>query len=166
MESVTIRKATENDAETLLYFIKQLAEFEKLTHQVHCTADDIRKFGFTTPPYFEALLVEDHKGINMGFALYFFTFSTFLSRPTLYLEDLFILPQYRGKGLGEALLRHLIDIAVEHECGRMEWSVLDWNTSAIQFYRSLGARPIQGWSLYRLDRQVLQSHQRKDLPDK
>ncbi len=91
----------------------------------------------------------------MGFALYFFTFSTFLGRPTLYLEDLFVVPEFRGRGIGKALLKQLAQIALEKECGRMEWAVLDWNEPAIRFYQSIGAKPLRGWVTYRMLREDL-----------
>lgn len=148
-----IRQAGPQDAEILLSLIKQLAEYEKLSGQISASAEMIRKFGFGGNKYFYALLVENLENQStpiIGFALYFFTFSTFLARPTLYLEDLFVLPAFRGRGIGKALLVELAGIAKENECGRMEWAVLDWNEPAIRFYKELGAHPMDEWTVFRL----------------
>jgi len=113
---------------------------------------DIRRHGFGRRPFFETLICR-RDGRPIGLALYFFTFSTFLGRPTLYLEDLFVRPEKRGKGYGRALLERLAQIAKERGCGRMEWAVLDWNDPAIQFYRNLGAEPMNEWTVFRLTRE-------------
>ncbi len=151
----TIRPATQHDVDTILFFINQLAEYEKLEDQVNATRERILLYGFAEFRYFEALLAEAADGTPFGLALYFFTFSTFLAKPSLYLEDLFVLPEYRGNGIGKQFFRELVAIAKERNCGRIEWSVLDWNTPSIQFYRALGARPVDGWTVYRLDEQAL-----------
>jgi GNAT superfamily N-acetyltransferase len=129
--------------------IRGLAEYERLAHQVEATAAQIRRHGFGRRRYFETLICRRGRA-PIGFALYFFTFSTFLGRPTLYLEDLFVLPEERGNGAGKALLRALARIAARRGCGRMEWAVLDWNTPSIRFYRKLGAKLRKEWILTRL----------------
>ena len=133
----------------ILRLIRGLAEYERLVHQMEATAGRIRRHGFGRRRYFEALICRRGR-TPIGLALYYFTYSTFVGRPTLYLEDLFVLPAERGHGAGRALLRALANIAVRHGCGRMEWAVLDWNTPAIRFYRKLGATLRREWILTRL----------------
>ena len=133
----------------ILRLIRGLAEYERLVHQMEATAGRIRRHGFGRRRYFEALICRRGR-TPFGLALYYFTYSTFVGRPTLYLEDLFVLPAERGHGAGRALLRALAKIAVRHGCGRMEWAVLDWNTPAIRFYRKLGATLRREWILTRL----------------
>jgi len=152
----TIRSAGVEDVPAILRLIKELSVYEKLSHEVTATEEKLTKFGFGKKKYFEALLAETEEKNAVGFALYFFTFSTFLSRPTLYLEDLFVIPKYRGIGIGKALLKELAKISLEKECGRMEWSVLDWNEPAIEFYRSLDAVPMSGWTTFRLNRDAIE----------
>lgn len=155
---IVIRSATQKDVGTLLQFIHGIAEYENLSHEVKNTEQSLLKTGFGENPYFHALLleIEEERSVKaIGFALYFFTYSTFTGKPTLYLEDLFVLPHYRGSGYGKALFLHLVQIANQKECGRMEWSVLDWNQSAIQFYQSLGAKGMNDWTVYRLDENAL-----------
>jgi GNAT superfamily N-acetyltransferase len=144
-----IRPATRRDAPTVLALIRGLAEYERLGHQMAATVAAIRRHGFGRRRYFEALICR-RGGRPIGFALYFFTYSTFVGRPTLYLEDLFVLPEERGQGAGRALLRALARIAVRRGCGRMEWAVLDWNTPSIRFYKRLGARLHKEWIITRL----------------
>lgn len=146
----TIRFAEEADTPTILRFIRALAVYEKLEHE--CLADEagLRAQLFGPRPYAEVLLIEED-GAAHGFALFFHNFSTFLAKPGIYLEDLFVDPAQRGKGYGKALLMHLAAIAVDRGCGRLEWSVLDWNKPSIDFYLSLGARPMDDWTIYRLD---------------
>jgi len=134
--------------------IRGLARFEKLEHEVVMTEAllDVGLFG--DRPYAEVVLAEDD-GRPVGFALFFHNFSTFLGRPGLYLEDLFVLPEHRGSGIGRLLLAHLARLAVERGCGRLEWAVLDWNRDAIQFYERLGARPNSDWTVYRLTGEAL-----------
>ena len=146
---VRIVPATERDVPTVLSLIRALAEYEQLAHEVEATEDDIRDSLFGDWPGAEVVLA--YIGSDLaGFALFFHNYSTFLGRRGLYLEDLFVLPAYRGKGVGRRLLAHLARIALERRCGRMEWWVLDWNESAIRFYRSIGALPMDDWTVYRL----------------
>jgi GNAT superfamily N-acetyltransferase len=149
VEPVTLRRATEADAPTILELIRGIAEYERLSHEVEATEALLRTHGFGPRPIFEAVLAEVD-GRALGFALYFFTFSTFKARPTLYLEDLFVRPEARGRGIGRRLLVHLARIAVERDCGRMEWSVLDWNTPARDFYFKLGAVAMDEWTVFRM----------------
>jgi GNAT superfamily N-acetyltransferase len=144
-----VRRGRRKDADTIVALIRGLAEYEKLAHECQATVAQIRRHGFGAKRYFETLICE-RQGDAVGFALYFFTFSTFLARPTLYLEDLFVLPAERGRGAGRALLSELARIAVRKGCGRMEWAVLDWNTPSIGFYERLGARLRRDWVLTRL----------------
>jgi len=145
----SIRRGRPGDAATVVRLIRGLAEYERLAHQVEATIGRVRRHGFGRRPYFETLICR-RRGRAVGFALYFFTYSTFLGRPSLYLEDLFVLPEERGNGAGRALLRALAKVAVRRGCGRMEWTVLDWNRPAIGFYRRLGAKLHKEWVLTRL----------------
>ena len=147
--SIRIRAAEPQDAALVLSFIRDLAEFEKLSDQVVATEEDIRRELFGPRPSAEVAIAE-LGGTPAGFALFFHNFSTFLGRPGLYLEDLFVRPEHRGQGVGQALLRHLARIAVDRNCGRFEWSVLDWNENAIRFYESLGAAALDDWTVYRV----------------
>lgn len=158
----SIREATREDVPALLKLIKDLAVYERLLDQVVASEDLLARAGFGEERYFRALLAEDSDGRAIGFALYFFTFSTFLARPTLYLEDLFVLPELRGRGVGKALLRELAKIALEKGCGRMEWAVLNWNRPAIDFYRSLGALPQEEWTTFRLTGEALERLSKAD----
>jgi GNAT superfamily N-acetyltransferase len=145
----TVRPATPADVPTIARLIRDLAEYERLSHEVVLDEARLRDHLFGPRPFAEVLLAEDG-GAVVGFALFFHTYSTFLGRPGIYLEDLFVEPGYRGKGHGKALLRALARLAVERDCGRLEWSVLDWNEPSIRFYESLGARPLDEWTMYRL----------------
>lgn len=146
---IRIVPATERDVPTVLSLIKALADYEQLGHEVEATEDDIRESLFGDWPGAEVVLA--YVGSNLaGFALFFHNYSTFLGRRGLYLEDLFVLPAYRSKGVGRRLLAHLARLAVERKCGRMEWWVLDWNESAIRFYQSIGAVAMDDWTVYRL----------------
>ena len=149
VDTLRVRRGTRKDAPTIVALIRGLAEYEKLAHECEATVSGIHRHGFGAKRYFETLICE-RDGAAVGFALYFFTFSTFLARPTLYLEDLFVLPAERGRGAGRALLAELARIAVRKGCGRMEWAVLDWNTPSIGFYERLGARLRRDWILTRL----------------
>ena len=147
---LVIRPGTARDVPTILALIRGLAAYERLAHQVEATAARVRAHGFGgRRRYFETLICR-RGGRPIGFALYFFTYSTFLARPSLYLEDLFVLPEERGAGAGKALLRALARIAVRRGCGRLEWAVLDWNRPAIGFYKRLGARLQRQWIITRL----------------
>jgi GNAT superfamily N-acetyltransferase len=144
-----IERATEKDVPLILSLIKGLSEYEKLAHEVTATEDGLRETLFGARPAADVII--GYAGdAPAGFALFFPNYSTFLGKPGLYLEDLFVLPEWRGRGLGLALMKHLAGIAVARGCGRFEWSVLDWNEPAIGFYRSLGARLMDGWSIVRV----------------
>lgn len=147
--SCTLRQATEADVPQILGFIRDLAVYEKLEHEVVATEEALRRTLFGSPPAAHVIIAESD-GQPAGFALYFFNYSTFLAKPGLYLEDLFVKPEFRGRGVGKALLLHLAKIANARGCGRMEWSVLDWNEPAIKFYESLGARRMKEWQICRL----------------
>ena len=147
--ALTVRRGGVRDAPVICELIRGLARYERLDGQCVVRPADIRRDGFGRRRYFETLICR-RGGRAIGFALYFFTYSTFLARPTLYLEDLFVLPEERGRGAGRALLRALARIAVRRRCGRMEWAVLDWNTPSIRFYRRLGAGLRREWLLTRL----------------
>ncbi|MBI3635396.1 MAG: GNAT family N-acetyltransferase [Candidatus Rokubacteria bacterium] len=147
---MTARRASARDVPTIVALIRGLAKYERLLGECHVSSAGIRRDGFGRGRrYFEALICRRGR-VPVGFALYFFTYSTFLAKPTLYLEDLFVVPEQRGVGAGKALLRALARIAVRRGCGRMEWAVLDWNTPSIRFYRRLGARLRRDWILTRL----------------
>jgi GNAT superfamily N-acetyltransferase len=134
--------------------IRGLARYEKLEDQVEMTEELLAAALFGERPYAEVVLAEED-GLAVGFALFFHNFSTFLGRPGIYLEDLFVLPEHRGRGIGRTLLAHLARLAVERGCGRLEWAVLDWNRDAIGFYERLGARPLSEWTVYRLAGEAL-----------
>ncbi|MDT8410711.1 MAG: GNAT family N-acetyltransferase [Wenzhouxiangellaceae bacterium] len=152
--SVSIRPARPGDEELLLALIDELAHYEKAPEQAIATPELLRQALFDPSPTAEAVIAE-WQGDAAGFALFFHNFSTWLGKPGLYLEDLFVREPCRGHGIGKALLLHLAGIARERGCGRMEWSVLDWNTPAIDFYNGLGARPMAGWTTFRLDAEAL-----------
>jgi len=152
--TVSIRPATRNDVPVIAELIRGLARFEKLEHEVVMTEDLLATALFGERQYAEVLLAED-EGLAVGFALFFHNFSTFLGRPGIYLEDLFVMPEHRSKGIGRLLLASLARLAVERGCGRLEWAVLDWNREAIRFYERLGARPNSDWTIYRLTGEAL-----------
>ena len=145
----TIVSATESDCSQILSFIRELAEYERLSHLLTVTLDDLRRALFGERPYAEVILAYD-QDTPVGFALFFHNFSTFLGKPGLYLEDLYIKPESRGRGIGRAMLVYLARLAVERSCGRLEWAVLDWNEPAINFYRRIGAEPLDDWTTFRL----------------
>ncbi|AZR29571.1 GNAT family N-acetyltransferase [Xanthomonas vasicola] len=145
-----IRSATPDDVPLLHELITALAVYEREPDAVKASLEDLRTSLFGEGATAHALICEQD-GQVLGFAVYFFNYSTWLGRNGLYLEDLFVRPQARGKGAGLALLRHLAQLAVQRGCGRFEWSVLDWNQPAIDFYQAVGARPMDGWTVYRLD---------------
>lgn len=147
--SCSLRSATSADVPLILSFIRDLAVYEKLGHEVTATETALHRTLFGSPPAAHVVIAEV-KGVPAGFALYFFNYSTFLAQPGLYLEDLFVKPEFRGAGAGKALLLHLAKIANARGCGRMEWSVLDWNEPAKGFYKKLGAMPLDDWRIMRL----------------
>lgn len=144
-----IRPATPADAATIAALVRELADYEKLLHEAKGTADDFRRELESPNPVIRVLIAE-WNGEPAGFALFFFNFSTFVARPGLYLEDLFVRPALRSHGIGRALLRELARIARARDCGRMEWAVLDWNEPALKFYQTLGARQMKEWIVHRL----------------
>lgn len=148
--NVIIRAAQKSDVPEILRMVRELADFEKLAHEVVATETLFLRYGFGPRKRFDALIAEDDQAGAIGFALYFFNFSTFLGQPGLYLEDLYVMPDYRGSGIGKQLLARLAEIAEENGCGRMEWSVLDWNSDAIDFYKSFGAILMEDWKICRL----------------
>lgn len=159
MESSTVKNlridpAAKADIPLILSFIKGLAEYERLAHQVVATEETLRESLFGRKQYAEVVIarLDDRPA---GFALFFHNFSTFVGKPGLYLEDVFVLPEERGKGIGKALLVYLAKLAVERRCGRFEWMVLDWNSSAIEFYKGLGAVALNDWRLFRLSGESL-----------
>ena len=147
--AIEIRRAASADVLVILRFIQGLADYERLAHECVATEDALHATLFGDTPAAHVIIARQD-GVDVGFALYFFNYSTFLAQPGLYLEDLFVDPAHRGHGVGRALLARLATIAEERRCGRMEWSVLDWNTDAIRFYESLGARPMSDWTVYRV----------------
>lgn len=151
---ITIRPAGPDDVPTILACIRGLAEYERLAHEVTATEAELRESLFGARPQAEVLLALDGE-VALGFALFFHNYSTFLARRGLYLEDLFVFPEHRGRGVGRALLARLAALAVERRCGRLEWSVLDWNVEAIRFYESVGARPMSEWTVYRVSGDAL-----------
>jgi GNAT superfamily N-acetyltransferase len=154
MDQITIKPAREADVPVILQMIKGLAEYERLSHQVIATEDSLRETLFGPRPAAEVVLAYDGRE-PVGFALFFHNYSTFMGRPGLYLEDLFVVPSWRGRGVGRLLLTRLASIAVERGCGRMEWAVLDWNESAIGFYKRLGASLLEDWRVCRLTGEAL-----------
>jgi GNAT superfamily N-acetyltransferase len=151
---IQIDKATPADVAVLLQLIRGLAEYEKLLPEVSATAEGLRAALFGPRPVAEAILAR-FDGTPVGFAVFFHNFSTFVGKPGIYLEDLFVLPEHRGKGIGRALLLHVAALANERGCGRFEWAVLDWNRPAIEFYRRLGARAMDEWTIFRLTGEAL-----------
>jgi GNAT superfamily N-acetyltransferase len=146
---LNIRPATRADAATIAALVRELADYEKLLHEAKATPEDFLRELDSPNPVIHVLIAE-WNGEPAGFALYFYNFSTFVGRPGIYLEDLFVRPQQRKHGIGRALLRELARIAQQRNCGRMEWAVLDWNEPALRFYQSLDARPMKEWIVHRL----------------
>lgn len=153
MEEVTFRRAVREDVPLILEFIKGLAEYEKMSDEVVATEEILDEWLFDKEK--AEVIFAIAEGEEVGFALFFYNFSTFLGRAGIYLEDLFVKPKYRGNGYGKAILKRLAQIAVERGCGRLEWSCLDWNQPSIDFYLSLGATPMSGWTGYRLTGETL-----------
>jgi GNAT superfamily N-acetyltransferase len=153
--NTVIRRATAGDAEQILKFIQALAAFERAPDAVTATEDGLIRDGFGPNPFFQCLIA-DYDGQPAGFALYFFNYSTWVGRPGIYVEDLFVLPEFRRLGIGRALLKQVAAIAVEMGCQRLQWEVLDWNTPAIDFYRELGAEFLDEWRNVRLSGEAIE----------
>ncbi len=149
-----IKEATSKDVPLILAFIKGLAEYEQLSHDVVADEKTLRQTLFGKRTYAEVVIAR-YGGKPAGFALYFHNYSTFLGRPGIYLEDLFVWPEYRSKGIGRALLVHLAKLTQKRKCGRLEWAVLNWNESAINFYKKLGAVPMSEWTVFRMAGEAL-----------
>ncbi len=162
VNGLELRPATERDVPIIRRFIEALADYEKLGSE--CVATDARLQAtlFGVRPAAEVVLASVH-GEPAGFALFFHNYSTFLAQPGLYLEDLFVEPHFRGRGVGRALLAHLAGLAVQRDCGRLEWSVLDWNVDAIKFYNALGAQGMTEWTVHRLTGDVLHALAQEDM---
>lgn len=159
--ALSIERATAADVPLVLDLIRQLAEFEHLRDEARATEADLQEHLFGERPFAEVVIARlDSEAV--GFALFFHNYSTFVGKPGLYLEDLFIRPEHRGKGFGELLLRHLARLALQRGCGRFEWSVLDWNQRAIDFYRNLGAQPMNDWTTFRVTGDALERLGRED----
>jgi GNAT superfamily N-acetyltransferase len=151
MPNLQITPATPADVPVILQLIRELAEFERLLDQVTATEQQLQEGLFGPKPSAEVIVARLQPGAEVvGFALFFHNFSTFLAKPGIYLEDLYVRQKYRGQGYGEALLRELAHLALQRKCGRLEWSVLDWNHRAVDFYKSLGAVPMDEWTMYRV----------------
>jgi GNAT superfamily N-acetyltransferase len=161
---IRIEPARPEDVPLLLELIRELAVFEELEHEAQADPAELGRHLFGPAPK-AAAVIAFHAAEPAGFALFFHNFSTFLGKPGLYLEDLYVRPAQRGRGIGEALLRHLARLAVERGCGRFEWSVLDWNRAAIEFYRRLGAVPMDEWTVYRVSGPALAALAAGKLPD-
>ncbi len=151
-----IRTATRRDIPQILELIRALATYEKAPEQAVATAKDLARDGFSKAPKFRVLIAE-WDGSPAGFALFFYHYSTWVGRPTLFLEDLFVRPEFRARGIGKAMLRQLAKIAIAENCGRFEWQVLDWNTPAIRFYDALGAKVLEGWLTMRVTGKALRN---------
>jgi len=160
MSNLIVRHATIDDTHSILGFINDLAVYEKAAHEVLANEAHIRETLFCDAPQAYALIAEIDQ-TPVGFAVYFFSYSTWLAKQGIYLEDLFVSIEHRGKGAGKAMLQELAKIAVTKDCGRLEWSVLDWNEPSIQFYKAMGAEPKNGWTVYRLTGDALNSFANK-----
>jgi len=154
-DELIIKPAAREDAPVILSFIKKIAEYEKLLDEVTATEEILQESLFGEKKYAEVILAY-YKGEPVGYAVYFFNFSTFTGRPGLYLEDIFVLPEMRGKGFGKTLFEYLARLAKNSGCLRFEWAVLNWNTPAINFYKSFGAKPMDEWTVFRLDKKALE----------
>ena len=155
-----IRPATEDDVPTILGLIMELAEYERLAHEVSATAEGLQNSLFGEHPFAE-VVISEYNGNAIGYALFFHNFSTFLAQPGIYLEDLYVKPEYRGNGYGRKLLAYLARLAKDRNCGRLEFAVLNWNKPAIRIYEKANAKPLQDWTVYRLTGEAL-----SDLADK
>ena len=151
---LNIRSANIHDCPTILGFIRELAEYEKLGHALVATVETLQESLFGDTHYAEVLIAE-FEDAPVGYSLFFHNFSTFTGRPGIYLEDIYVQPPMRGKGIGKSMLSYIAKLAVDRRCTRLEWSVLDWNEPSIQFYRSIVASPMDGWTVQRLDGQAL-----------
>lgn len=151
---LNIRPATVEDAALILALVRELAEYEREPEAVIATEDDLRRHGFGPEPKFRTVIAE-WQGEPAGFALYFYNYSTWVGRPGLYLEDLFVRPRFRGRGIGKSLLIYLARLAIQENCGRFQWQVLDWNRPSIRFYESLGARHMKEWLTMRVEGEAL-----------
>ncbi len=156
LKNLTIREGAENDVPLILSFIRELAEYEKLLHEVVADESTLKESLFGKRKVAEVIIGEWNEE-PVSFALYFHNFSTFLGRPGLYLEDLYVKPEFRGKGIGKVMLSYLAKIAIDRNCGRFEWWVLDWNTPALNFYRSIGAVSMDEWTVQRVTGKALES---------
>ena len=154
LQHFQIRNAEESDVKLILQFIKGLGEYEKLSHQVVATEEKLRKTLFEQK--IAEVIIGEYGSKPVGFALFFHNYSTFLGQAGIYLEDLFIIPEMRGKGFGKTMLKHLAKLAVERDCGRLEWACLDWNEPSICFYKGLGAKALEDWTVYRVTGETLQ----------
>lgn len=152
---IQVREAAREDVPLILSFIRELAEYERLSHEVVATEEALRESLFGQRRYAEVLIAE-HDGAPAGFALFFHNFSTFLGKPGMYLEDLYVKPEFRGAGIGKKLLARLAGLAKRRGCGRLEWWVLDWNEPSIGFYKKLGAVPMDDWTVYRVSGAALE----------
>ncbi len=152
-DKLIIRKTSRDDIPLIFSLISELAEYEKLSHSVTADENLLEKNLFGENKYAYVVIAE-YEGVPVGQALYFYNFSTFKGKPGIYLEDLYVRPEYRNKGIGKALLNYLIELAREQDCGRVEWVVLDWNEPAINFYKSLGAEPMDDWIVFRLSEET------------
>ncbi|MHB1688140.1 MAG: GNAT family N-acetyltransferase [Ignavibacteriaceae bacterium] len=148
-EKLIIREADADDVPVILSLIKELAVYEKLLHEVVATEEHLREVLFGERKYAEVLIAK-YDNEDAGFALFFHNFSSFLGKPGIYLEDIYVKPHLRGKGIGKSLLLKLVELAKERNCGRVEWAVLDWNEPSIKFYKNLGAKPMDEWTVFRL----------------
>lgn len=148
-ERLVIRRAEKSDIPEILMMIKELAEYEKLLHEVVTTEEHLEEVIFGEQKFVEVLIAE-FDDVLVGQTIFFQNFSTFVGRPGLYIEDLYVKPEFRGKGIGKALLNEVIKLAKQRNCGRVEWVVLDWNKPAIDFYKSIGAKPLDEWTIFRL----------------
>lgn len=156
LHTLRIRPAQVQDCELILSFIRELAVYEKLEHEIVATPQILAETLFGPKPYAEVLIAE-YDGKPIGYALFFHSYSTFNGRPGIYLEDVYVQPALRGKGIGKALMSYLAKLAIERKCSRFEWSVLDWNAPSIAFYRSIGAQPMEGWTVQRLTGPALEA---------
>lgn len=161
---IGIRSATAADAPVILQFIRELAAYEKLSHEVTATEDLLRRNLFAENSKAEVLLA-GLDGVEAGFAVFFHNFSTFMGKPGIYLEDLYVRPELRGRGCGKAMMIHLARLAMKRDCGRFEWSVLDWNKPSLDFYHSIGAQPMSEWTVQRLTGHALAALAAQKLPD-